>query len=65
MNKNVLANVNFVIKDARVKSIIEVILNVTYIDKINIVRSQAVLIMSSLSMDTRSMVSIASSKIDC
>jgi len=45
---------DFVIKDVTVK---QVTLNVTDMDKINIVSSQAVLEMSSFSMDTRSMSS--------
>ena len=46
---------DFVIKDVTVK---QVTLNVTDIDKINIVSSQAVLEMYSFSMDTRSMSSL-------
>jgi len=46
---------DFVIKDVTVK---QVTLNVTDIEKINIVSSQAVLEMSSFSMDTRSMSSL-------
>ena len=45
---------DFVIKDVAVKQVTS---NVTYTDKINIVSSQAVLGMSSFSMDTRSMSS--------
>jgi len=45
---------NFITKDATVE---QVSLNVTDMDKINIVTSQAVLQMSSFSMDTRSMSS--------
>jgi len=46
---------DFVIKDVTVK---QVTLNVTDMDKINIVSSQAVLEMTSFSMDTRSMSSL-------
>jgi len=46
---------DFVIKDATVK---QVTWNVTDMDKINIVSSQAVFQMSSFSMDTRSMSSM-------
>jgi len=58
---------DLVIKDVTVK---QITLNVTNMDKINTVSSQAVLKMSSFSMDTRlmsssSLWSIASSKIDC
>ena len=53
MNKNVLANVagmhNCVFKYVTVK---QVTLNVTDMDRINIVSSQAVLKVSSFSMDT-------------
>ena len=54
MNKNVLANHDFVMKDVTVK---KVTLNVTYVDKSSIVNLQAVLKMPSFSTDTRLMSS--------
>ena len=60
MNKNVLDDVagmyNYVIKDVGL-TVKQVTLNVTAMDKINIVSSQAVLEMFSFSTDTRSMSS--------
>jgi len=53
-NENVLANVAGMIVDVTVK---QLTLNVTYMDKINMVSSQAVLEVSSFNVDTRSMSS--------
>jgi len=60
MSKNVLANTAGMISYLKIKDVTvkQVTLNVTRMDKINIVSSQAVLKMSSLSMDTRLMSSL-------
>jgi len=52
MNKNVLANVAGVFRHFKHVTVKQVTLNVTDVDKINTVSSQAVLEMSSFSVDT-------------